>query len=64
LLPEEELTAQSLARILRRFAGDRRELLAMANRARALAAPDACDKVVRACLSGTRPTMNRREGGS
>ena len=31
---------------------------------RALAAPDACDKVVRACLSGARPSMNRREGGS
>jgi len=64
LLPEEELTAMSLARILQRFAGDRRELLAMANRARALAAPDACDKVVQACLSGARFSMNRREGRS
>ncbi|MCZ6911943.1 MAG: undecaprenyldiphospho-muramoylpentapeptide beta-N-acetylglucosaminyltransferase [Proteobacteria bacterium] len=53
LLPEETLAADSLAALILRFAGDRQSLLEMAGRARALAAPGACGKVVQACLTTT-----------
>jgi UDP-N-acetylglucosamine--N-acetylmuramyl-(pentapeptide) pyrophosphoryl-undecaprenol N-acetylglucosamine transferase len=53
LLPEENLSADSLAGMILRFAGDRQSLLEMAGRARALAAPGACGKVIQACLAKT-----------
>lgn len=68
LLPEAKLSADSLAAMILRFSGDRQGLLDMAGRARALAAPGACGKVVRACLGtlGDEPgsASSRQKGGS
>ena len=68
LLPEAELSADSLAAMILKFSGDRQGLLDMAGRARALAAPGACGKVVRACLGamGDEPgsASSRHEGVS
>lgn len=68
LLPEADLSADSLAAMILKFSGDRQGLLDMAGRARALAAPGACGKVVRACLGtlGDEPgsASSRQKGGS
>ncbi len=68
LLPEADLSADSLAAMILKFSGDRQGLLEMAGRARALAAPGACGKVVRACLGtlGDEPgsASSRQKGGS
>ena len=68
LLPEANLSADSLAAIILRFAGDRQSLLEMAGRARSLAAPGACGKVVRACLGamadGPGSSPDRHKGVS
>lgn len=68
LLPEAELSADSLAAMILKFSGDRQGLLDMAGQARALAAPGACGKVVRACLGtmGDEPgsASSRHEGVS
>ena len=68
LLPETDLSADSLAALILRFVGDRQSLLEMAGRARALAAPGACGKVVRACLGaiadGPGYFPHRRKGTS
>ncbi len=68
LLPEENLSADSLAGMILRFAGDRQSLLEMAGRARALAAPGACGKVIQACLAktgdGAGSSTSRQKGVS
>jgi len=68
LLSEDELDAKTLAGAIQRFADDRPSLVDMAERARTLATPDACDKVVQACLAmaddGSGLSSNRREGVS
>ncbi len=68
LLPEENLSADSLAGMILRFAGDRQSLLEMAGRARALAAPGACEKVIQACLAktgdGADSSTSRQKGVS
>lgn len=50
LLPEPELTPETLAGHLRTFAGDRGALVGMATRARALALPEATERVASHCL--------------
>jgi UDP-N-acetylglucosamine--N-acetylmuramyl-(pentapeptide) pyrophosphoryl-undecaprenol N-acetylglucosamine transferase len=50
LLPEPALVRGELAPLLRALLGDRARLAGMAERARALATPDAADRVARACL--------------
>ena len=51
LLPEAALTVASLAAELERLCADRALLLDMAERARALARPDATRDLTRACLA-------------
>jgi UDP-N-acetylglucosamine--N-acetylmuramyl-(pentapeptide) pyrophosphoryl-undecaprenol N-acetylglucosamine transferase len=50
LLPQVELSSQSLNQCLAGLLGDRSQRLAMAQAARACAHPDAADAVARACL--------------
>ncbi len=50
LLPEQDTTAAHISAQIRKFTADRRTLQEMAVRARALAAPNACDRVVQACM--------------
>ncbi len=50
LLPQSELDAADLADRLSRLSADRGELMKMAGAARALAQPDAAERVGRACL--------------
>lgn len=50
LLPQAALSAESLQAVLQRMAKDRQMLLAMAQRARALAKPQAALRVAEACL--------------
>lgn len=49
LLPQAQITDTDLAALLQRLLGDRRELQAMAQRARALARPDATRRVADIC---------------
>jgi UDP-N-acetylglucosamine--N-acetylmuramyl-(pentapeptide) pyrophosphoryl-undecaprenol N-acetylglucosamine transferase len=55
LLPQPELTADSLAAPLGELLGDRARLLAMAQAARRLARPDAAERVADACVEVARP---------
>ncbi len=55
LLPEPECDAQSLGRLLQELLGDRQGLLRMASSARAVAMPDAADRVAHACMEYVRP---------
>jgi UDP-N-acetylglucosamine--N-acetylmuramyl-(pentapeptide) pyrophosphoryl-undecaprenol N-acetylglucosamine transferase len=50
LLPEHEISPESLAPVLTALLGNRPRLLAMAEAARALARPDAAERVADACL--------------
>jgi UDP-N-acetylglucosamine--N-acetylmuramyl-(pentapeptide) pyrophosphoryl-undecaprenol N-acetylglucosamine transferase len=50
LVPQSELTPARLADLLLDLAEDRARVLAMARAARALAVPDAAERVARACL--------------
>lgn len=50
VVPQPELSAERLARLLGELAGDRGRVLALARAARALAVPDAAERVARACL--------------
>ncbi|EQD65593.1 N-acetylglucosaminyltransferase, MurG [mine drainage metagenome] len=54
LLPESALSAQSLAQELGTLLADRKRLLSMATAARALAQPDAADRIADACLEVAR----------
>jgi UDP-N-acetylglucosamine--N-acetylmuramyl-(pentapeptide) pyrophosphoryl-undecaprenol N-acetylglucosamine transferase len=49
LMPEPELDAISLSKVLGQLAAQRDELLAMANKARSLAIPDAASRVAALC---------------
>jgi UDP-N-acetylglucosamine--N-acetylmuramyl-(pentapeptide) pyrophosphoryl-undecaprenol N-acetylglucosamine transferase len=51
LLPQPELNAARLAEVLQSLLGDRPRLQAMARQARALAQPDAAQRVARACMA-------------
>ncbi|MGD8378335.1 MAG: undecaprenyldiphospho-muramoylpentapeptide beta-N-acetylglucosaminyltransferase [Gammaproteobacteria bacterium] len=53
LLPQRELTADALCRVLDELCADRIRLVAMAEEARQLARPDATRLVARACLACT-----------
>jgi UDP-N-acetylglucosamine--N-acetylmuramyl-(pentapeptide) pyrophosphoryl-undecaprenol N-acetylglucosamine transferase len=55
LLPEQECDAQSLGNLLQELLGDRQALLHMASSARAVAMPDAADRVAHACMEYVRP---------
>lgn len=61
LMPENELSAKSLAELLARLLSDRDGLLKMAANARRLAAPDACERVAEICM---RPDRRGVEAGS
>jgi UDP-N-acetylglucosamine--N-acetylmuramyl-(pentapeptide) pyrophosphoryl-undecaprenol N-acetylglucosamine transferase len=50
LLPQQDLSAESLADVLRGLLGDSGRLLAMAEKARSRAQPDAADRIAAACL--------------
>ena len=50
LLPQTQLSAQTLIPVLGGILGDRQRLMQMARRARALAKPDAAVKVAEACV--------------
>ena len=50
LMPQSELTAEHLANLLREMSAKPQELLAWAHNARALAKPDAAERVAAACL--------------
>ncbi|HUG22214.1 undecaprenyldiphospho-muramoylpentapeptide beta-N-acetylglucosaminyltransferase, partial [Piscinibacter sp.] len=54
LIPEAELTAERLAQELHGLLDDRERLLGMARAARALAVPDAAERVADACLGAGR----------
>ena len=54
LIPDGELTAERLAAELERLCADRTRLLSMAERARALARPDATERLASACLELSR----------
>ncbi|MDE2149637.1 MAG: UDP-N-acetylglucosamine--N-acetylmuramyl-(pentapeptide) pyrophosphoryl-undecaprenol N-acetylglucosamine transferase, partial [Gammaproteobacteria bacterium] len=54
LIDEDELTPQRLAAELARLLGDRPQLLAMAQRGRQAAWPDAAGAIARACLQHAR----------
>ncbi|MFO7276622.1 MAG: undecaprenyldiphospho-muramoylpentapeptide beta-N-acetylglucosaminyltransferase [Pseudomonadota bacterium] len=54
LIPDRELTAERLSDELLRLCTDRARLLAMAERARALARPQATDELAAACLQHAR----------
>lgn len=50
LLPQEDLSAESLAQVLGELLGDSRRLLAMAENARSRAQPQAAERIAAACL--------------
>lgn len=50
LVPQDQLTADSLAQLLRELLNDRPRLRAMAEAARSLARPDAAQRVAQVCL--------------
>ncbi|HET8711881.1 MAG TPA: UDP-N-acetylglucosamine--N-acetylmuramyl-(pentapeptide) pyrophosphoryl-undecaprenol N-acetylglucosamine transferase, partial [Spongiibacteraceae bacterium] len=50
LVPQSELNAEHLASLLREMSAKPQELLAWAHNARALAKPDAAQRVASACL--------------
>ncbi len=50
LIPQHELSAENLANVLRELSAKPQELLAWAHHARALAKPDAAQRVAAACL--------------
>lgn len=52
LIPQNELSAEYLASVLRDLSAKPQELLAWAHNARALAKPDAAQRVAAACLEG------------
>lgn len=55
ILPQTQLNPAHLSAVLSRLLGDRPRLLAMAEAARALAAPDAAGHIAAACLAEIRP---------
>jgi len=55
LLPQPELSPESLAAILRELLGDRHRLLGMAEAARARAAPDAAARIAATCWEVRKP---------
>lgn len=54
IVPESELTPDSLAATLRSLLGDRATLVQMATEARSLAVPDSAERVARLCLEVQR----------
>ncbi|MNC97579.1 UDP-N-acetylglucosamine transferase [compost metagenome] len=50
LIPEKDCDASLLGLALQELLGDRKTLLRMAESARALAVPDAADRVARVCM--------------